>query len=362
MTKNHKYTRDSAKFLEAVSYRRLEKIDEAKKIIFEILNNQPDFAPALNEMGKIFTHDGDYDNAISYFKRILDISPDDLDALRGMGIIYRQKGKLEESNECFEKVSNLTRQKLNDELKGSREKLREKEALLIAASNIATANALLTSFAHQINNPLQIMQSVIFRLKNKKQITEDDLRRNLTKIQESTNRIHDLLRHQNKLVRSDPGDNKFVNIRKVILRAFEPFEEQLKDRGIKKNLIDLENKKRVFMVFGNPVKLEQLFINLIANARDALKFVKNPEIKITVEKDQINESDIVIHFSDNGEGLSDENLKRIFNYPFTTKKSCTGLGLLLCYSVINQMNGKIKVDSRLGKGTKFIITLPNKGG
>lgn len=203
-----------------------------------------------------------------------------------------------------------------------------------------------------MNNPLQIIQSVIFRLKNRKQITEDDLRRGLTKIQENANRIHDLLQHQNKLVRSDPDDNKYFNIREAILRAFQPFEEQLKERGIKKNIMDMENKESVFIVFGNPTKLEQLFINLIANARDALSSVKHPEIKITIENIQSKENDIVIHFADNGKSISKENLKRVFHSPFTTKKNGKGLDLLLCYSVIKQMDGKIRVKSQLGIGKR----------
>ena len=110
-------------------------------------------------------------------------------------------------------------------------------------------------------------------------------------------------------------------------------------------------------VYGNRVELEQVFINLFANARDAL--TSTPEPRIIVGLTQSSDKDITLTFSDNGEGISKENLKRVFDSLFTTKDEGTGLGLWLCYSVIEQqMNGSIKVESELGKGTTFILRLP----
>lgn len=75
---------------------------------------------------------------------------------------------------------------------------------------------------------------------------------------------------------------------------------------------------------------------------------------------QSRRKEIVIRFSDNGKGISKENLKRVFDSLFTTKEEGTGLGLWLCFSVINQMDGNITVDSKLGQGTTFTIRLPAK--
>jgi C4-dicarboxylate-specific signal transduction histidine kinase len=354
MIKSKKYTRNSAKLKAALSYRKLNKPVEAKKLILEILNDQPDFAPALSEMGEIFTLEGDFDKAIFYFKKKLDVLPDDQSALKSKGVMHRLKGRIEGAIGGFEKVPTLSRQKLI-------EKLRKKDAQLIAATEVATANALLTSFAHQVGNPLQIIQSIIYRLNNQKKMVEDDVRKDLGRIRDNADRIYNLIKHQNELVRSRPKDNKYFDIVEVILKAFEPFEEQLTNHGIKRNLTDLEGKENTFWVFGNPFKVEQLFINLIANARDALDSIENPEIKIMVKTGQPKKNDIVIHFVDNGNGMPKDVQKQIFHSPFTTKDEGTGLGLLLCHNVINQMDGKINVKSKPKKGTKLIITLPNKG-
>jgi signal transduction histidine kinase len=116
---------------------------------------------------------------------------------------------------------------------------------------------------------------------------------------------------------------------------------------------DLQNSP---VVYGNRVELEQVFINLFANARDALTSTAKP--KITVGLARSDDKEVTMTFSDNGEGISKDNLKRVFDSLFTTKAEGTGLGLWLCFSVIQQMNGTIKVESNLGKGTTFTICLP----
>ncbi|MCK5055168.1 MAG: hypothetical protein KAT34_00815 [Candidatus Aminicenantes bacterium] len=132
MTKDHKYTRDSPMFKEAVSYRKLNMLGEAKKLIIEILTDQPDFIPALSEMGEIFTLEKDYNKAAFYFKKKLDLLPDAQYALRGKGVIYRLKGRIKGA---IEGLLTLSRHKLKEEL-------RKKNAQVIAASKIATANPL----------------------------------------------------------------------------------------------------------------------------------------------------------------------------------------------------------------------------
>lgn len=347
--------RFAEKVKRAVSFRKLNKPDEAKHILLEVLNEKPDYAPALSEMGEILTLEGDYKKAAFYFNKKLDALPDEKSVPKGAGVMHRLKGKIEGAVGGIERAPTLSRQKL-------REKLRKKHAQLIAATEVATANALLTSFAHQVGNPLQIIQSILYRLSNQKELVEEKVRTDLGKIQDSAERIYNLIAHQNELVRCKSKDNEHFDVVDVILKAFEPFEEQLANHGIKKNLTDLEGKENTFWVFGNPFKVEQLFINLIANARDALGSNENPEIKLTINTGQSKKNNLVIHFADNGKGMPKEVQKKIFHSPFTTKDDGTGLGLLLCHSVIDQMEGKINVKSKSGRGTEFIITLPNKGG
>jgi signal transduction histidine kinase len=84
-----------------------------------------------------------------------------------------------------------------------------------------------------------------------------------------------------------------------------------------------------------------------------------PKPEIAISLAPTTDKKITMTFADNGEGISKDNLKRVFDSLFSTKAEGTGLGLWLCFSVIQQMNGTIKVESDLGHGTTFTICLPN---
>jgi len=109
---------------------------------------------------------------------------------------------------------------------------------------------------------------------------------------------------------------------------------------------------------GNIRKLEQVFMNIIINASEAIKDKKG---LITVEtRFDKSKNEIIIKFSDNGEGMDEETRKKIFDPFFTTKRNegGTGLGLSISYGIIKEHNGTITVESKLGSGTTFTIHIP----
>jgi signal transduction histidine kinase len=342
-----------------VIYCKQDNIRRAISFFNQALEKEPDFAYAMSELGFIFYKQGNYRKAIELFLKSLKIEPDNVRVLSHLGLTYNQQGDITKANSCFRQLAERLKDS-RQQLRKSEEEIKRKDAQLIASGRVTTANAMATCFAHQINNPLQIIQTVIFNLMEEPQIEEADLRENLTKIQHHADRINELVNHLNKLVKDEAEDSDFININEVIISAFGLFEGQLSSREIQVNLNNIEDRRSAPIVYGNSIKLEQVFINLIANARDALESMVKPEI--TVQTVVIPEKRIRIFFSDNGQGISEEDLARIFDSLFTTKPKGTGLGLWLCYSIIHQMNGTIRVESKLGKGTTFIITLPYKGG
>ena len=219
-------------------------------------------------------------------------------------------------------------------------------------------NAIATCFAHQINNPLQIMQGSIENLLEKVTPTDTEMEEDLLKLRSQADKIHELIQHLYRLIRHDAHAQQFISIRKVLLSAHALFEQQLKHRRISFELEQPHAAQGDGVVYGDSVELEQVFINRFANARDALGKTPNPKISVVLSQSRRRE--VTIRFSDNGEGISKENLQRVFNALFTTKREGTGLGLWLCFSVINQMDGNITVDSKLGQGTTFTIRLPAK--
>jgi two-component system NtrC family sensor kinase len=233
---------------------------------------------------------------------------------------------------------------------------RRRDKQFIASGRITTLNAIATCLAHQINNPLEIIQSSIDSLLEKVPRDDTSVEVDLQELRSSANRIHELVEHLYRLIKNDSKDREALMIGEVLLSAYGLFEKQLENRKVAVALDDMSDPQNVPVVYGNRVELEQVFINLFANARDALALTDKP--KITVGLAQSPDKNVTITFSDNGEGISKENLKRVFDSLFTTKAQGTGLGLWLCFSVIQQMNGTIKVESNLGKGTTFTICLP----
>ena len=102
-------------------------------------------------------------------------------------------------------------------------------------------------------------------------------------------------------------------------------------------------------------QLRQVFLNLLANARDAM-----PEGGDLIVKTDSDKSNVIIEIGDTGIGIKQEHLKRVFDSLFTTKDSVkgVGLGLSVCYGFIKDHGGDIQVRSEVGKGTTFSITLP----
>ena len=114
-------------------------------------------------------------------------------------------------------------------------------------------------------------------------------------------------------------------------------------------------------VYGDPSELQQVLVNLINNALDAVENnTNNPEKKITLSTRLLQDNTVKIDVADSGMGISPENLGKIFTPFFTTKPvgKGTGLGLAVCYGIIDKMGGKMDVSSVLGRGTTFTIILP----
>ncbi|HSB04688.1 MAG TPA: ATP-binding protein, partial [Thermodesulfobacteriota bacterium] len=134
--------------------------------------------------------------------------------------------------------------------------------------------------------------------------------------------------------------------------ALVEFEAKVHDKSIFKSLAsDLQP------VYTDPIQVQQVFLNILNNAMEALE--KHGKI---VVKTWAEDGRVAISFSDNGRGIPRGNLDKIFTPFFTTKPpgKGTGLGLSICYGIIEKLNGKIDVRSDPGKGTTFTIHLPTK--
>ena len=239
------------------------------------------------------------------------------------------------------------------------QELRDKQEQLVQAGKLATLGELTTGVAHELNNPLNniglYVGNVIDRIELGELSPESALE-DLEKAMEQVRKATEIISHLRTFGRAAPVTFEAVDVDEVIERALSLMQEQLRLRAID---VDLDLCPGELVVQGNPIQLEQVFINLLTNARDALDEVpeeqKNIRIVSSLERDRIR-----IVFEDTGPGIPDDVAKRVFDPFFTTKEvgTGTGLGLSITYSIVKEHGGEIIVNGEPGGGARFVITLP----
>lgn len=232
--------------------------------------------------------------------------------------------------------------------------LQETQAQLVQAEKLATIGTLAGGVAHEVNNPLTAVLTNAQLLKMNAQ--PDDLE-SISLIEEGAKRCQMIIQKLMKYARKPLGHETVgrVDLNKVIDNTIAFLEYQFKQENIQ---LSVEKNESPLLIEGNANELEQVVTNLVLNAKDAIKQT-NHEGFIKIKTDQHNGS-IEILVTDNGVGISPENLPKIFDPFFTTKElgKGTGLGLAVSYGIIQKHKGQIRVVSTLGKGTTFEIVLP----
>jgi C4-dicarboxylate-specific signal transduction histidine kinase len=243
------------------------------------------------------------------------------------------------------------------EMERREQELRDKQEQLVQAGKLATLGELTTGVAHELNNPLNniglFVGNVIDRIRLGEADSEslvDDLEKAMEQVRKAT----EIISHLRTFGRAARVNIEQVDIDDVIERSLLLVQEQLRLRGIE---VELELCPDELLVVANPIQLEQVFINLLTNARDALADSKRKTIRIASSRD---EERIRITFSDTGPGIPRELQQRIFDPFFTTKEvgTGTGLGLSITYSILKEYGGGISVASRPGNGATFLVELP----
>jgi PAS domain S-box-containing protein len=246
--------------------------------------------------------------------------------------------------------------RLLGEAEARERQLVEKQAQLVQAAKLASIGELTTGIAHEINNPLNnialFVGNAIDRLESSR--THGAIVANLKKAEVQVRRAETIINHLRAFGRLSSPHREPVSLNEVIQSAVSFVSEALRGRSIS---IQLDLSPAELIVDGNEVQLEQVFVNLLTNARDALENADRKAISIT---SRMAGTLIEVVFADTGAGIPADLLPRIFDPFFTTKPSGqgTGLGLSISYGILKEHHGDIEVESRLGEGTTFLIRLP----
>jgi len=225
------------------------------------------------------------------------------------------------------------------------------------ASRLASVGELASGVAHEINNPLTAVIGYAHLLLDRKDIPAD-IKRDVEVINEGAQRVAGIIKKLLVFARQTKPERTYVDINEIISTTLELRAYSLQSSNIK---VILQLDPDLPMTVADPGQMQQVFLNLIMNAEAEVKMVQGGG-KLSIKTEQAGDN-IRISFKDNGLGIAKENLERIFNPFFTTRKvgQGTGLGLSVCHGIVTEHKGKIWAESHVGKGAAFIVELPVVG-
>ncbi len=275
----------------------------------------------------------------------------------GIYVIHTHKPQTEFSNQDIQLLSVLATQAASgvenwrtyDELMKANDQLKASQAQMIQAAKLAAIGELAASVVHEIKNPLQIMMMHLEMVERGRPLPQwtEMLGQQVKRLSEIAKRLMNFARNVSDDCQMEP-----VNMNKAIEDVAAIVQHDFKSANI---TIVLNLAPNLPNITGNANYLQQVFLNLAINARDAMP--KGGTFTVTSE---LQGTSVIIRVSDTGTGIAEEHLEKIFSAFFTTKElgKGTGLGLAVCSKIVDQHGGKLTVNSTVGVGTTFVITVP----
>lgn len=231
--------------------------------------------------------------------------------------------------------------------------LEEKQEQLIQAKKLASLGTLTSGVAHELNNPLNnILTSAEILMEDRDRLSERQ-QKLLGNVQSQTDRARRIVQNLLDFSRERTTEFHIQELEPIVRKSLELVGSQVRLASIEQHL-ELSDH---LMVCADERQLQQVLVNLILNAVQAMPSGGNLEISACLSTDR---AQVVIQVRDTGEGIPYEDLSRVFDPFFTTKEAGagTGLGLSVSYGIIEKHGGQITVDSEVGEGSTFTIRLP----
>jgi len=279
--------------------------------------------------------------------------------------LLQSKAELEQTNRYLEeakKETEILNRTLEERVEKRTRELQESTMELIQAEKLAALGELTASVAHELKQPLnsiKIISQAILRDIDKKRFDEQSARDDLPEIIHQVDKMAEIIDHMRVFTRRPIHvPNEMVDLNLVIGDALKFVGQQLKDHNID---IVMELDSDLPKVLGDSVRLEQVVVNLINNARHAVEINGKEEKRIEVRTGKGSDGQTVsVEVKDNGIGILEEVKKKIFQPFFTTKEpgKGTGLGLSVSKKILDEHKGTLEFFSNAGEGALFRLLMP----
>ncbi|MGA2763753.1 MAG: ATP-binding protein [Spirochaetia bacterium] len=263
-------------------------------------------------------------------------------AARGRALSRADRG-CRESEEKLREVSELAR---------------KQEEQLEHSTRLAELGEMAAAISHELNQPLTGIRNYArnaFYMLEKKAGSEEDVKGNLRLISEQVDRAARIINQMRELTRRSDATFSVLEVNGVLRECMEFLVPQMKLSEVD---LSLSLAADLPQIRGDRIRLAQVFLNLLTNARQAMDGAASRRLSVTTRSDGRPELPVVIEISDTGKGFTDEQAKRLFQPFYTTRRGGHGLGLSISRAIIQDHKGMIEASGVPGAGATFTIRLP----
>jgi PAS domain S-box-containing protein len=235
---------------------------------------------------------------------------------------------------------------------------RQHQSELVHVCRLSTMGEMSTGLAHELNQPLSAIinfASGCVRRIQSGSGGEAELVDAMAQITAQAERAGEIIKRLRALVGKRPQDHEVVNLNHIVLEVASFTEYEANRNRVE---VMLELSKEALPVKVDLVQIEQILLNLVRNAIDAMKMVKSRNRKLLLKTRRIDESKVEAIVVDNGPGMEPDTVEHLFDAFFSTKESGMGMGLPISKKIIEAHFGELTVETSLGEGTTFHVVLP----
>ncbi len=256
------------------------------------------------------------------------------------------------------------RKQMEEEIK---EKLKESTAQLVQSEKLNALGEMIASISHELKQPLNVIKIISQSLEidiKRNRFKPEELTGNISDIKKQVDKLSEIIEHMRIFTRKSSTVMEKNCVNRVIEQACKFFSQQLKIYNIE---LTTDLGSDLPQILLDPIQIEQVIVNLIGNARDALNETERNDGRIAIKTHKTDSStsllgreSVVIEITDNAGGIPEHVLKKIFEPFFTTKApgKGTGLGLSISKKIVENHRGIIAIETKGGEGSNFVITLP----